>query len=101
MEGSTAPKLFGSCTGDRAQNFTVEFKNISGNKKSIHLLNFTSAISSESRGFMLVLLSVFIRSVELNIDSIEVDVGKRQKIAFAKLHRIGKDFLRLNYKLFK
>jgi hypothetical protein len=61
-------------------------------KKVIHLFNFTSAISSKRLGFMFVLLSVIIRSVELNFDSIEVDVGKRQ-IAFAKLHRIGKAFL--------
>ena len=47
----------------------------------------------KKKGFMLALLSVIIRSVELNFDSIEVDVGKRQKIAFAKLHRIGKAFL--------
>jgi len=43
---------------------------------------------------MLVLLSVIIRSVELNFDSIDVDVGRSQKIAFAKLHRIGKAFSR-------
>ncbi len=61
-------------------------------KKVILLLNFTSAISSKRLGFMLVLLSVILRSVELNFDSIEVDVGKRQKIAFAWLHRIGKAF---------
>ena len=51
------------------------------------------ARSSKSCGFIWDLLSVNIKPVELNFDSIEVEAGKRQKIAFAKLHKIGYSFL--------
>ena len=57
------------------------------------MLNFTIAISSKSFGFICVLLTVSIRSVLLNFDSSEVDAGRRQKIALANRHKIGKSFV--------
>ena len=48
--------------------------------------------SSKSWGFIRDLLSVIIRSVVLNFDSIDVEAGKRQKIALAKELKIGKSF---------
>ena len=57
------------------------------------MLNFIKDKSSNSFGCIRDLLSVNMFAVLLNVDSIEVDAGKRQKIALANLHNIGKSFL--------
>ena len=54
-------------------------------KKEVYLFNFTMAKSSNSFGCIRDLLSVNMFAVLLNFDSIDVDAGKRQKIALAKL----------------
>ena len=53
------------------------------------MLHFTKASASNSFGFKRDLLGGIMRSVELNLDSIAVDAGRRQKIPLANALNLG------------
>ena len=64
-------------------------KNIEIPKGQSSLLHFNKASASNSFGFKRDLLGGIMRSVELNLDSIAVDAGRRQKIPLANSFKIG------------